>query len=77
MKRLYALILSFSVYLLPLVGPHVIVLLGPGILGDIMRGDHGGMWIATDVGFAILLQSTAFAAITPYLKSRPGLASRS
>jgi hypothetical protein len=58
---LVAAALSFSVYLLPLVGPHTIMLLGAGLSQQLTGGSNREpAWIAADIGFALVLQSIAF-----------------
>jgi hypothetical protein len=59
-----AVLLSFSVYLLPLVGPHSLTLLGPGLLKELTRDtNRNPAWIAADLGLALLLQAAAMAVL--------------
>ena len=62
-KPLYALILSFGVYLLPLIGPHTVTFLGELIWYEITHRERARLWIAADVGFALVLQLIAFSAL--------------
>ena len=57
-KRVQAFVLSFAVYLLPLIGPHSFVFVGELIWRDVMRGGRDRLWVLADVGLAILLEST-------------------
>src|SRR5262245_38658532 len=70
-RRLYSFVLSFAVYLLPLLGPHTNFLLGYGLFEDITRSEREFMWIAGDIGFAVLLQLFAFLALY-WLFQKPG-----
>ena len=55
-----AVLASFSVYLLPLVGPHAIWLWGPLLLAEILsKGNKEPLWIAVDLGLAVLVQAAA------------------
>ena len=59
-----AALLSFSVYLLPLIGPHAITLLGQGLLIELTRDtNRAPAWIATDIGLALLLQAAVTAVL--------------
>jgi len=62
-KSFLALALSFGVYLFPLIGPHTVSLLGQVLWIELTRGERAPFWIATDIGFALMLQSIAFAAL--------------
>jgi hypothetical protein len=67
-KWLWALALSFVVYLFPLIGPHAMFPLGGVIWRDLTRGEREPMWIAMDVVLAVLLQLAAFAGLYWLLK---------
>ena len=59
-----AAILSFSVYLLPLIGPHAVTLLGKVLIIELTRDlNRAPAWIATDIGLALLLQASAMAVL--------------
>src|SRR5262245_26500017 len=62
-KRLCALILSFAVYLFPLILPHVSIFLGQAIWQDFTLRERERLWTLTDIGFALILQLIAFAAL--------------
>jgi hypothetical protein len=59
----YAFVLSFAVYLFPLIGPHVVFLLGQALWLDVTRRERELSWIITDAGFAVVLQFLAFALL--------------
>ena len=56
---------SFLVYLLPLVGPHFVSLLGMVLWMEIAirRGDREPAWIAMDLALALLAQAAAFLVL--------------
>src|SRR5262245_45338080 len=59
-----AALLSFCVYLLPLIGPHAVTLLGQGLILELTRDmNRTTAWIATDIGLAVLLQLAAMAVL--------------
>jgi hypothetical protein len=59
-----ASLLSFSVYFLPLIGPHAVTLLGHGLIIELTRDmNRTPAWIATDIGLALLLQAAAMAVL--------------
>jgi hypothetical protein len=61
---LAAALLSFSVYSLPLVGPHAVTLLGQGLIIELTHDTHRTpVWIVTDIGLALLLQAAAMAVL--------------
>ena len=62
-RRLYAFVLSFAVYLFPLIGPHVVFFLGQALWLDVTRRERELSWIIMDAGFAVLLQFLAFALL--------------
>ncbi len=66
---MWAALLSFSVYLLPLVGPHSLTLLGAGLLQELTGGrDRSALWLATDLGVAVVLQCVAYALCYWFLR---------
>jgi len=68
-----AALLSFSVYLLPLIGPHAITLLGQGLLIELTRDtNRTPAWITTDIGLALLLQA-AVTAVLYWLFRKPNV----
>src|SRR5262245_50508516 len=59
-----AAVLSFSVYFVPLIGPHAITLLGQGLIIELTRDtNRTPAWIATDIGLALLLQVAAMTIL--------------
>jgi hypothetical protein len=59
-----AALLSFSIYLLPLIGPHAATLLGQALISELTRDtNRSPVWIATDIGLALLLQAAAMAIL--------------
>ncbi len=56
--RLKAILASFAVYLLPVVGPHSAVLLGPTLVMEIAEGRNNRepLWIVADFALALCLQ---------------------
>jgi hypothetical protein len=68
-----ALLASFSIYLLPVVGPHMAMFWGVLIGYEIYSGPENrqAAWIAADLGLALLLQSAAFA-LWLWLFRKPG-----
>jgi len=69
-KSLYAALLSFGIYLFPLVGPHTFFLLGELCWRELTRGEREPLWIAAEVGLAMLLQVIAFVGVY-YLFKEP------
>src|SRR5258705_11331820 len=63
-----ALLASFSVYLIPLVGPHAAPLLGEMFFGDMYRSRP--LWFVTDVAADFMLQLVAFTVIYLFLQKR-------
>jgi hypothetical protein len=59
-KRICALGLSFAVYLFPLIGPHTVIFLGELIWRELTRHEREPLWMAVDVGFAVVLQGVVF-----------------
>src|SRR5438552_2642561 len=55
---LLALAASFSIHLLPLIGPHALDLLGPHLIREVSSGRNTEpLWLLTDVGTALALVS--------------------
>jgi len=68
-----AALLSFSVYLLPLIGAHAVTLLGHGLIIELTRDtNRTPAWIATDIGLALLLQA-ALTAVLYWLFRKPNV----
>src|SRR5262249_15717362 len=65
-----ALILSFAIYGFPLLLPHVNIFLAQVLWDDLSGSQHDGLWIATDFGFALILQFSAFHALN-WLFAKP------
>jgi hypothetical protein len=63
-----ALLVSFSVYLIPLVGPHAAPLLGEMFFGEMYRSRP--LWFASDVAAGLLLQLTGFAVVYSFLQKK-------
>ena len=63
---------SFGVYLVPLVGPHAIFLLGGTLYGGLTRHNGGKStgWVASQIGVALLLQAAAALVIAWSLRGR-------
>lgn len=53
---------SFAVYLLPLLGPHAIWVLGESLWHEVRRfgADREPLWVAADLGLAVAFQAAAF-----------------
>lgn len=64
--RLRAILASFAVYLLPVVGPHSAVLLGPTLVMLIAEGRNNRepLWIVADFALALCLLDPHFFAYT-------------
>ena len=71
-KWMYAFGLSFAVYLFPLIGPHAITPLGQLIWRELARPERAPLWMAADIGFAVVLQLLVFAGLC-WLFSKPGI----
>src|SRR5262245_52536124 len=67
---LRAFLLSFAVYLFPLIGPHAAFLLGQVIWRELTRGESEWLWVAADIALAVFLQVIVFAALYWLLKQR-------
>lgn len=69
-----ALLGSFVVYLVPVVGPHVLLLFGGALAQELARlgGDRQAWWVAADVALALALQAAAGALLYWFFR-RPGL----
>src|SRR5215813_5496241 len=65
-----ALILSFAIYGFPLLLPHVNIFVAQVLWDDLSGRQHDRLWIATDFGFALILQFIAFAALN-WLFAKP------
>jgi hypothetical protein len=63
-----ALLVSFFVYLIPLLGPHAAPLLGEMFFGDMYRSRP--LWFVTDIAAGLLLQLTAFTVVYLFLQKR-------
>jgi hypothetical protein len=63
-----ALLASFLVYLIPLIGPHAAPLLGEMFFGDMYRSRP--LWFLTDVVAGLVLQLVAFSVIYLFLQKR-------
>ena len=64
-RTISALVLSFAVYLTPLVGPHAAWLLGEVLWREVARGSSGRLareplWAATDAAVAFGAQVVVF-----------------
>ena len=69
---LLALAASFSIHLLPLIGPHALDLLGPHLIREVSSGRNTEpLWLLTDVGTALALQGVAFVLFYWFFR-RPG-----
>jgi hypothetical protein len=51
------------VYLFPLILPHLSIFFGQAIWQELTRGERERLWVVTDIGFALILQLLAFAAL--------------
>ena len=60
---LKAFLASFAIYLIPIIGPHALWLLGEHLWMGLTRGGHGRVagWIAMEWGLALALQLVAGA----------------
>jgi hypothetical protein len=63
-----ALLASFSVYLIPLVGPHAATLLGEMFLSDMYRSRP--LWYLTNIAAAFALQLVTFTVIYLFIRKR-------
>ena len=63
-----ALLTSFSVYLIPLIGPHAAPLLGEMFFGDMYRSRP--LWFLADLAAGLLLQLIAFTVLYLFLQKR-------
>jgi hypothetical protein len=54
-----ALVGSFAIYFLPLVGPHGVWFYGDGLLRELRDGSRETAWIAADIALAVMLQAAA------------------
>src|SRR4051812_13510341 len=63
-----ALLSSFSVYFIPLIGPHAAPLVGEMFFGDMYRSRP--LWFLTDVAAGCMLQLVAFIVIDMFLRNR-------
>src|SRR5262245_21798084 len=63
-----ALLASFSVYYIPLIGPHASPLLGEMFFGGMYRS--GPLWFLTDVAAGLILQLVAFTVVYLFLQER-------
>ena len=69
-KWLYAFIVSFVVYLSPIIGPHTMSFMGE-VWRELWHGERERLWIAADIGFAVFLQLVTFGALY-WLFRKPG-----
>ena len=65
-----ALPLSFSIYLIPLVGPHAAWLLGESLSRSATRGEREPAWLGAEIGVALGMQVIA-GAIWYWILRRP------
>ena len=65
-----ALPLSFSVYLIPLVGAHAAWLLGESLSHSVTRGEREPAWLGAEIGVALAMQGIA-GAIWYWILRRP------
>jgi hypothetical protein len=63
-----ALVASFLIYAIPLVGPHAIPLLGEMFFADTYRSRP--LWFLTDIAAALVLQFVAFTLVYLFLQKR-------
>src|SRR5262245_44672054 len=66
-SAIIAFLVSFSVYLIPLIGPHAAPLLGEMFFGGMYRGP---LWFLTDVAAGLILQLVAFTVVYLFLQKR-------
>ncbi len=66
----FALLASFGVYLLPVVGPHFVSLWGVVLWRELTHGERPAGWLATDLALALGLQLAA--ALVLYVVLRRG-----
>jgi hypothetical protein len=67
-SAIVALLVSFSVYLIPLIGPHAAPLLGEMFFGGMYRGRP--LWFLTDVVAGLVQQLVAFTVVYLFLQKR-------
>ena len=67
---LRAFLLSFAVYLFPLIGPHAAFLLGQVIWRELTRGEREWLWVAADIALAVILQVIVFSVLYWLLPKR-------
>jgi hypothetical protein len=66
-----ALVASLGVYVTPLVGPHTIELLGPGLFGELTAPSHEPAWIAANFAVALAAQAIlGLAALWAFAEPR-------
>jgi hypothetical protein len=64
--RRVAVLGSLLVYLIPLIGPHALFVLGALLVSDLtgIGGDKAIAWAAADIVFALALQVFAFLLLS-------------
>src|SRR5258706_617456 len=70
---LLALLCSFAVYLIPIIGPHAAFLLGESIAFQFRTPIKNLTWAMTNLGVGLLLQALAFGLFYWFWRRRSGL----
>jgi hypothetical protein len=68
-----ALLCSFSVYVIPIIGPHAIFLIWESLVQRFGQFSKYPAWALTELGAALLLQVAAFALFYWFWRRRSGL----